>query len=607
MMDASLHLPAAFLHEAFSDRSGVPPDHFELYYRGKRLEGEAALASWGVGKDATIEVKMRGRGGMKAQVPEEEPPSSANVYGNEKAVTESSVTGKSRSVSDALMPTAEENVAEEKAAEAREAEETKEEKVAGSVEQFPVLEPGDGNHSSQVSIEELPTAAKDNDELPAKPMRKLIEDVRKLLFLSPKQAKEPSQLLISLSAAAVALMHAFPIGIVQFADYASDIGVIITFFEKGDDASGWLGLGFIIASIAVVWIAALFTIIVVLYETYNEKHRKFKPEAPESEEEEPEKDETKVRALVEEKDKLEKEEMLERRQEAWDLAKLALGSALLAPFNLHTLYLAVMIAKSRARLQTIAAESTVSPERWQALDDAKSALDEAYRARNKRLIKTAEIQVDKAKKAIDFKKYFTEESRGDTAEALFVLSKAVETGLEALPLSVLTASALFSGEVPGSFGLFASSLGLSVLSMAYGLFGGCCKMHELLSENKDTINPTKGHQGKLFLCILVNVAWTILATGLAYGSLDEPWRYVLPLAVFLLVFLAGMFFGFTAFLHQLISTAYSQLWSPKTLGPLQMGFEKKERKMMTFRRLGCMVFRVGGILKSAVSVGLQKF
>ena len=64
MTDASLHLPAAFLHEAFSNRSGVPPDHFELYYRGKRLEGEAALASWGVGKDSTIEVKMRGRGGM---------------------------------------------------------------------------------------------------------------------------------------------------------------------------------------------------------------------------------------------------------------------------------------------------------------------------------------------------------------------------------------------------------------------------------------------------------------------------------------------------------------------------------------------------------------
>ena len=69
MIDAALHLPAAFLHEAFSNRSGFPPDHFELYYRGKQLEGEAALSSWGIGKDSTIEVKMRGRGGAPGMSP----------------------------------------------------------------------------------------------------------------------------------------------------------------------------------------------------------------------------------------------------------------------------------------------------------------------------------------------------------------------------------------------------------------------------------------------------------------------------------------------------------------------------------------------------------
>ena len=67
MINAALNLPASFLHKAFSDCSGVPLDFFELYYRGKRLEGEAALASWGVGKGSTIEVKMRGRGGMLSQ------------------------------------------------------------------------------------------------------------------------------------------------------------------------------------------------------------------------------------------------------------------------------------------------------------------------------------------------------------------------------------------------------------------------------------------------------------------------------------------------------------------------------------------------------------
>jgi len=84
MIDAALRLPASFLREIFSDCSGVPLDVFELYYRGKRLEGEAALASWGVVKGSTIEVKMRGRGGtgnQKGKLPQnsEEGPSSSGA------------------------------------------------------------------------------------------------------------------------------------------------------------------------------------------------------------------------------------------------------------------------------------------------------------------------------------------------------------------------------------------------------------------------------------------------------------------------------------------------------------------------------------------------
>ena len=105
MVDAVLHLPASFLYKAFSDRSGVPLGFFELYYRGKRLEGEATLASWGVGKDSTIEVKMRGRGGTsnrgkQPQVPDEEPTSS-NAHAAE---TKAAVAGTA-----AEKPTAAEN------------------------------------------------------------------------------------------------------------------------------------------------------------------------------------------------------------------------------------------------------------------------------------------------------------------------------------------------------------------------------------------------------------------------------------------------------------------------------------------------------------------
>ena len=65
MVDVDLKLPAAILHEVVSNRSGMPLEGFALYYQSKQLEGEAALSTWGVEKDATIEVKTRGRGGTK--------------------------------------------------------------------------------------------------------------------------------------------------------------------------------------------------------------------------------------------------------------------------------------------------------------------------------------------------------------------------------------------------------------------------------------------------------------------------------------------------------------------------------------------------------------
>ena len=128
MTDAYLHLPASFLHEAFSDRSGVPSDHYELYYRGKRLEGEAALSSWGVGKDSTIEVKLRGRGGVSTPGGSsggdgaggsdggggggggddaEGATAGAEIKSKIKAETKSSLKGESRSESGASMAEAE--------------------------------------------------------------------------------------------------------------------------------------------------------------------------------------------------------------------------------------------------------------------------------------------------------------------------------------------------------------------------------------------------------------------------------------------------------------------------------------------------------------------
>ena len=70
MLYVDLQMCARTLLEAVSNRSRMPPGAFSLYYQSKQLEGEAALSSWEVAKDATIEVKTRGRGGVQTHDPD---------------------------------------------------------------------------------------------------------------------------------------------------------------------------------------------------------------------------------------------------------------------------------------------------------------------------------------------------------------------------------------------------------------------------------------------------------------------------------------------------------------------------------------------------------
>ena len=70
MIDVDLQTTADIFQEIVSSRSGMPFEKFALYFQSKQLEGKAALSSWGVEKDAIVEVKIRGRGGadeMKQQ------------------------------------------------------------------------------------------------------------------------------------------------------------------------------------------------------------------------------------------------------------------------------------------------------------------------------------------------------------------------------------------------------------------------------------------------------------------------------------------------------------------------------------------------------------
>ena len=70
MMNIDVETAAATFHEAASIKLSMPPNDFALYHQSRKIEGDAALSSWGVKKDATIEVKTRGRGGGdKGQMP----------------------------------------------------------------------------------------------------------------------------------------------------------------------------------------------------------------------------------------------------------------------------------------------------------------------------------------------------------------------------------------------------------------------------------------------------------------------------------------------------------------------------------------------------------
>ena len=168
-----------------------------------------------------------------------------------------------------------------------------------------------GGNTSLAAATESDNAARSGSEAPVQGLPSRTR--------STKQAKPPSPRLVAFSGAAVALMHAVPIGIVQFADYASDIGVLATFATSGkralegamqsdpelftnitvdldynvppmypplgldtarelaastdgstaalleayvaDELSFRVGLGCCIASVSVVWIAAIFLLV----------------------------------------------------------------------------------------------------------------------------------------------------------------------------------------------------------------------------------------------------------------------------------------------------------------------------------------------------------
>ena len=112
---------------------------------------------------------------------------------------------------------------------------------------------------------------------------------------------------------------------------------------------------------------------------------------------------------------------------------------------------------------------------------------------------------------------------------LFIILKMFETGIESIVLGMVTAGAFVRTLVGGGDGLalFASSLALSLLSMAYGFFGNAAQKY---AEEVGRRRPA------LFVCLLVHLCWGVAAFGALAAATTGAWWLLgvgamVPLAV----------------------------------------------------------------------------
>jgi hypothetical protein len=99
---------------------------------------------------------------------------------------------------------------------------------------------------------------------------------------------------------------------------------------------------------------------------------------------------------------------------------------------------------------------------------------------------------------------------------LFVFLKVLETGIESVVLGMVTAGAFVRTLVFGGDGLalFASSMALSLLSMAYGFFGSAADSYEEAVAHR---------RPAVFVCILVHVCWGLTAFGALAAATAGAW------------------------------------------------------------------------------------
>eukprot|EP00961_Rhodomonas_salina_P128591 1732679-Rhodomonas_salina.2 len=254
------------------------------------------------------------------------------------------------------------------------------------------------------------------------------------------------------------LVHIGPIALVQFTDYITDLLVILQFFQDGNSGFAWAAVGFVAASVVISGLMILIS-------------------------------------------------STERRLKGFAL--------LLVPLNLHILCFGYFYAEAKAALASHESEGGSSEresELWQQYREALRTEDEACRKSDMQLFARARSCRERAEAQLQEDARFERdrELREDcqNLHGVFVWCKAVEAGIESVPLAVLSASTVLSGSAALSqsgVAVFGASLALSALSMAYGFFSFCDEFHSTGARDDHRISRTEGRKPQLFCCYVVNV------------------------------------------------------------------------------------------------------
>ena len=212
------------------------------------------------------------------------------------------------------------------------------------------------------------------------------------------------------AALVTSLLHVVPISLAQATDYASDVIVASSLLASGDAqqaALGWIAVGALGLSLVFAWVSLLGFACAGTW-TYGSD------------------------------DKLAPHQLL--------------TAALLAPFNLHVLYLGVVYSR---------------------------AIAGADRGRSN------------SPKHQNSGWYF-----------MFVTLKLLETSVESVPLAVVVVAAIVAGGGTGSVLLWAS-LSITCLSMSYGLFMQA--MDNTSNSDGSTHEVHQGQRLEIFLCVLIHL------------------------------------------------------------------------------------------------------